>query len=628
MSIRVKLVLIYIALVFLVMIGAGTFIMHSIRINEERNMRFILTDWAAEVNTNVIDAAFMVPNFHITDGQEAFEALFTQSFLDLIANRLPTDMEAFIISTYDGRTLQASVASPTINLDYIFASVIISAMVGQESFSAGANHISDQGFMEPWFELAVPVYLPYFSYNYDPIYIIYVRQRAAGFNESLAQTGRIIATASMMALAAAFLFGVLFSNSITANILKLNRHIKDFNPSMQIKNLEHVNVVSKDEIGQLSASFNSMADKLYQTMLEITNEKNKIEIVMHNMTDGVLAYDNNGKLIHFNYICSDMLNIKHIASLDMQHMLSIIGVDIPKTKENRIDFEKLMDTTISRGEKYISTSFNPYKNEFGYIEGIIVVCQDITKHMKLDNMRKEFVANVSHEIRTPLTTIKGYAETLLDGAYKEDELCQSFLGVINNEADRMAAIVRDLLQLSHFDNKQMELALKPTNLAKLIDDNVKANSVLTEKEGGRIIFNTEVHDAIINIDPERINQVLNNIITNSFRYSGKPNKDESFKENYVNIEIDLRQSAKSYMIYITDNGIGIPKEELRLIFERFYRVDKARSRELGGTGLGLSIAKEIMAAHGGKIHVSSELGKGTTMMLRFQKSNPLKNDTQ
>jgi len=231
--------------------------------------------------------------------------------------------------------------------------------------------------------------------------------------------------------------------------------------------------------------------------------------------------------------------------------------------------------------------------------------------MLLDNMRKDFVANVSHEIRTPLTTIRSYAETLLDGAAEDANLRNEFLNVITNEADRMASIVKDLLELSRFDSNRMEFDFEITDLIALVSANVRQHKISVEKDNKEITFINSLDTAYVYIDPERINQVLNNIIINSFRYSGDDAKTE----------VEIRESKLFYMVYITDNGIGIPKEDLRMVFERFYRVDKARSRELGGTGLGLSIAKEIMEAHGGRINASSELGRGTTMMLRFPKSS-------
>jgi two-component system sensor histidine kinase VicK len=340
-------------------------------------------------------------------------------------------------------------------------------------------------------------------------------------------------------------------------------------------------------------------------MAAVTNEKNKMEIIMYSMSDGVLAYDENGMLIHSNYACEELLGIENIGRMSMYELFDEIGIDFPEGKS----IDNMEDSTINLGDKYVNVNFNPYKSQDDHTQGVIIVFQDITRHMLLDNMRKDFVATVSHEIRTPLTTIKSYAETLLDGAAEDANLRSEFLSVINNEADRMATIVKDLLELSRFDSNRMEFDFETTDLVALVTANVRQHKISGEKLNKEIAFVSNLNTAYVYIDPESINQVLDNIITNSFRYSGDDAKTE----------VEIRESRLFYMVYITDNGIGIPKEDLRQVFERFYRVDKARSRELGGTGLGLSIAKEIMEAHGGRINASSELGRGTTMMLRFPK---------
>jgi two-component system sensor histidine kinase VicK len=267
------------------------------------------------------------------------------------------------------------------------------------------------------------------------------------------------------------------------------------------------------------------------------------------------------------------------------------------------------DITIGRGDKFINATFNTHKDENGEILGVIIVFQDITKHMRLDNMRKDFVANVSHELRTPLTTIMSYAETILDGSVDDRAMHDDFLGIIHSESLRMAAIIKDLLELSRFDSKRMEFDFEPADLVALVTENVQSHKITAEKQGKTISLVNGPAKANIMMDSARISQVLDNIISNSLRYSLEGAK----------ISIEMVEREESYMVYIHDDGIGIPKEDLRMIFDRFYRVDKARSRELGGTGLGLSIAKEIVETHGGRINAASELGVGTTMTLRLPK---------
>ena len=226
-------------------------------------------------------------------------------------------------------------------------------------------------------------------------------------------------------------------------------------------------------------------------------------------------------------------------------------------------------------------------------------------------MRKEFVANVSHELRTPLTTVKSYAETLLDGAIEDKNLAVSFFQVINNEADRMTALVQDLLELSRLDNKQVKFNFKSVNITQLIIKSVEQHQILAQKKNQKLDYSISNKKIVVNIDSERIQQVLSNVISNAIKYS---------PEN-AEINVKLYEEDDFALVSVSDTGFGIPESDLPRIFERFYRVDKARSRKMGGTGLGLAIAKEIMELHNGKIYAESEYGNGTTITLKFPKQS-------
>ena len=603
MSIRWKLAIMFISLVFLVMMSTGTFIIVSLRISEENARAGNLEGRALDIYSTVIEAAFNMPDFNPADGRDALEALFTQSFSELVSNRISEDIQAFIISGENFITLETNADRSTDFYNFMTQQVVITALQGNASFSAWRSYLDHLGNPSAWFEFAMPVFLDGFGSSDMPDYVIYIRSSAEVFNANLRRITQTIGLVSIFALVASSVLSVIFAGSLTQNLLRLNKKIKEFKVG---DNAEPIAAkIANDEIGQLAISFSNMEEDLKKGMATLTNEKNKMEIIMYNMSDGVLAYDESGVLIHSNYACEELLGMENIRRISMAELFEKLNIDLPEDGS----IENMEDSVIKIGEKYINTGFNTYKDHSGHILGVIIVFQDITKHMLLDNMRKEFVANVSHEIRTPLTTIKAYTETLIDGAAESEDLRNEFLSVINSEADRMTAIVKDLLELSRFDSKRMEFDYKFTDLVELVSANVRQHKVRGKKLGKEINFTSHVISAHIHVDPERINQVLNNIITNSFRYSGDNAK----------IDVDIHESGRFYMVYITDNGIGIPKEDLRRVFERFYRVDKARSRELGGTGLGLSIAKEIMEAHGGRINVSSELGEGTTMMLRFPK---------
>ena len=585
----------FITLVFLVMMVTGTFIIMALRFDEENVRAADLAGMAQHIHTTVIDGAFnSLEDLDPNDYQEILDEAFSGRFSELVPTFVPIGAEAFLISAES----RATIGTTTGNFGFHTNQVVIAALNGEHSFSPWTHHQNHLGQGIYWFEYAMPVFLDGLVL---PNYVIYVRSDATDFNNSLGEITQTIFLGVIIAIAMSSILALIFSSSLTQNLLRLNRKIKDFKVGVGGEPI--VISATKDEIGQLTSSFNDMASNLDASMTAITNEKNKMEIIMYNMTDGVLAYDENGVLVHSNHAFEELLGTKNINRLGMYEFFTEIGIDFPEGKS----IENMDDSIINLGEKYINVNFNPYKSHDGRIQGVIIVFQDITKHMLLDNMRKDFVANVSHEIRTPLTTIKSYAETLMEGAAEDATLRDEFLSVINNEADRMASIVKDLLELSRFDSNRMDFEFKKADLVALVKSNVRQHKLSGEKINKEIDFASNIDIAEVFIDPERINQVLDNIITNSFRYSGDDAK----------IEVEIRESKLFYMVYITDNGIGIPKDDLRQIFERFYRVDKARSRELGGTGLGLSIAREIMEAHGGRINASSELGRGTTMMLRF-----------
>jgi two-component system sensor histidine kinase VicK len=355
-----------------------------------------------------------------------------------------------------------------------------------------------------------------------------------------------------------------------------------------------------------------MAKELSNTLGEISREKKKMEIILHNMTDGVFLFDKEGNVIHCNDAALDMLGIDKVNGnlnnfIENYGINSGVYIDIMENENTKkVDF--WLDG------KFINASFSPYLGEKHDYEGVVVVLQDNTEMKRLDDMRKEFVANVSHELRTPLTTVKSYTETLLEGALEDSKTAKEFLDIINNEADRMSFLVRDLLQLSRFDNGQIEFNYSCVNVNEFISENIRQSRIHAENKNQELSFTQTDTPLFVNADRDRITQVLNNIITNAIKYSPEGSK----------INVWAEEDEDYVRICVKDNGMGISKEDLPRIFERFYRVDKARSRAMGGTGLGLAIAKEIMEKHGGKITAESEMHHGTKMTLWFSKKTNLK----
>ncbi len=587
-SIRWRLVFMYLSLVFIVMILTGTFIIVSTEKREQMKASEEMRQCAVYVEEQVIE--------------QYDSRYFQDSLVNLsIVSSTLRNMSVQILNS-DGETIASSTSSDGSDFQHYTNSAIISALNGSESFLANSK-ITDSIGQE---KTVMSYSYPCKDAENNVEYIVYVQMDSEAIEESITQTARTILVAVIFALIITAILGILFANTITAPIAVLTK-----NANLMAKGRldQKVTVRSNDEIGQLTRSFNTMAKELKKTIQESEEQRNKLEIVLHNMTDGILAFDENGQLIHINRSSYDMLDIDDV-KISLQWLLDMLKIDISDIKQGSVK-ELVVN---GKDDKYISVAIMPYalkkKKRKEKPGGIIVILHDITKYRQLDNMRQEFVANVSHEIGTPLTTIKGYAELLLDGAIDDKPVAMEFLKEINVAADRMKLLRDDLLDLSRFDTKVNKLNMEDVNLVSLVSGCCRQNLIVAENKEQNIVFDPPDKPMFIYADPGRINQVITNIMSNAMKYSDKG----------ATINIRLKETEKYYHLEIEDNGIGMPKEALDRIFDRFYRVDKARSRAMGGNGLGLAIVKEIMDAHKGSIKVYSTLGKGTTMILIFPKS--------
>ena len=336
----------------------------------------------------------------------------------------------------------------------------------------------------------------------------------------------------------------------------------------------------------------------------VDRQKNQIETILQYMTDGIIAFDLEGHVTHINVAARRLLNLSD-SDKDFESIFSKFNVDINLEKIIYLEDWTSSDKKVDINGKYINLLFVPYKDNNQRHEGVIAVVQDITEHVKLDNMRKEFVADVSHELKTPITSIMGYADTLLEGEY-DDATKTKFLNVIASEARRMAKLVTDLLSLSRYDTNKNKIEKTEFDLGDLVKKCQEKLQIEIDKKHHKVENLVTASVPLVYADKSGIERVVLNILSNSIKYT---------KEN-GNIKIYVGFVYNDAYIKIIDNGIGIPEEDLNRIFERFYRVDKARSRELGGTGLGLSIAKEILNQNGGSIDIKSEVGKGTEVVIR------------
>ncbi|MCI8393705.1 MAG: cell wall metabolism sensor histidine kinase WalK [Clostridia bacterium] len=372
--------------------------------------------------------------------------------------------------------------------------------------------------------------------------------------------------------------------------------------------LENKDLQKKDrqnEVDELVNSFYMMTKELKENLSEVSKRKNQIETIFLHMTDGIIAFDMEGKIDLINPATTRLLRLlPEDDSFDK--IFSKLDVDVNLEKIIYLENWTSSEERVVVGDNYMHMYFAPLKDEGDIPTGVIVVIQDITEHVKLDNMRKEFVADVSHELKTPITSIMAYSDTLLEDEY-DKETKNKFLKVISDEAIRMKKLVEDLLALSKYDNNENKQAKVEFDLGELVKHCQEKVQMEIEKKHQTVECFITADVPKVYADKDGIERVVLNILTNSIKYT----PDEG------NIKIYVGFVYNDAYIKIIDNGIGIPEEDLSRIFERFYRVDKARTREMGGTGLGLSIAKEILDKNDGSIDIKSPKDKkGTEVVIK------------
>ena len=433
-------------------------------------------------------------------------------------------------------------------------------------------------------------------------YVIYIKDSKDEVRDLTWEIVLLIIETMFVTMIIAILLSFLLARTITNPIERLTEGALrvaggDFAP---------ITIASSgDEISTLTETFNQMSQTLQTTLSDSESEKNKFETIFLYLTDGVVAFDGEGKLLNVNRAALEMLGGDLIEgeSTFSQAITPLTEL----TEEQLRQGESPLSKEVMVGERVLQLTFAPLALPGQQGEpsmGVVAVIHDVTEQRRLDASRREFIANVSHELRTPLTNIKSYTETVVENADLPEENRTAFLQVVLGESDRMIRIVKDLLMLSRLDNDKLDLRPQRFDVGGMVRHVYEAMKIdaYNRKHTLRLV---EGNPGVMTGDVERLEQVLVNVVSNSIKYT---------PEGGV-IEIEARREGEQVIIQVKDNGIGIPDEDLDRIFDRFYRVDKARSREMGGTGLGLAIARQIMQAHKGEISLSSTLGKGTTVTL-------------
>jgi len=418
--------------------------------------------------------------------------------------------------------------------------------------------------------------------------------------DTLAVTRKIVTQGLFFALILAFFLASLILTQITKPINKMIQISKKY---AQGDFSSRILLHSKDEIGNLAATLNSMAEDLQEKIKEIQTQNQKLSVVSNSMVEGVIVVDKSAHIVSLNPTIERIFNVSKEAAIG-KFFLEVIRNNEISDVIQRVLSEK---TSLS-GEINLVL---PIRGIFRFnaapifdnnqIDGCLIVLHDITEIRRLETMRRDFVANVSHELKTPLTSIKGFVETLLEGALEDKENSRSFLNIIHLNAERLNNLVNDLLSLSEIESKEIKLKKTGFTLRGRFEEIIRGFSSQIEKRN-LTILNELGQELVVFADQDKLDQVITNLLDNAIKF----NKDKGTVRIYSSLENNMAR------ITIEDTGIGIPEKDVLRIFERFYRVDKARSREMGGTGLGLSIVKHLVELHGGIVGVQSTEGLGST----------------
>ncbi len=408
----------------------------------------------------------------------------------------------------------------------------------------------------------------------------------------------IFITGTLIAMIITAVLGILLSRTITKPIVEMKRQAYAMargNYSRKVK------VYGVDEIGELADSFNTLTKRVQEAQAMTEGERRKLSSVLAYMTDGVIATDRRGKVILINTPAEKMLRVKH-ESANGRSIIDVLDIGDTYQFEDlmEVDGSLTMDRSTLDKPYVLRANFSVIQRETGFNNGVIAVLHDITDQEKVDQERRDFVSNVSHELRTPLTSMHSYLEALSDGAWEDKEIAPRFLEVTQNETERMIRLVNDLLKLSRMDGGREQLEKSFVNFTDFFNHIIDRFEMMKKET---IMFKRHIprEPVIIEIDEDKVMQVLDNIISNANKYSPDGGR----------ISFYLKKFEDEIEVSIADEGLGVPDEDLANVFDRFFRVDKARSREMGGTGLGLAIAREVIEAHGGRIWAERNKTKGT-----------------
>ena len=584
-SLHMKLVLIMMLLIVSLMTVVGAFLTNSVS-------RFYMNDFYSQMDTVFSDAEFardlMTPEEEEEDGTAALQRVL-QSYMGALGVD-SRNRNYYILDGETGKFLTGS--DPEGGAALTYTHNLNAALAGREGY--------DGDPAASYMDVAIPVT------RGDNSYIIYVLDNRTTVENLTSELFALILEALVFGLVISVLLSFLLAKTMITPIERLTdaaERVADGDFSRKIE------VAARDEIGILTSAFNDMARQLKDTLDAVENERTKLSTLFLHMTDGVAAFSRDGQLIHANPAAERMLQTKLDSDTQYEPLFGSIA---PLSQVLSAPSGGYIEGERSVRGRTLALLLAPFSSE-SQEGGALVVIRDVTEQHKVEEQRKEFVANVSHELRTPLTNIRSYAETLSDNAGElPPEMERNFLGVILNESDRMTHIVQDLLTLSRFDSGRSELKLSQFSFGNAVQDVYNAVILEGQKHQHQITLDLPTDLPEIRADRERVLQVMMNVVSNAIKYTPDGGC----------IAISAGRDGPRVWMEVADNGIGIPEEDRARVFERFYRVDKARSRQSGGTGLGLSIAKEIMDRHEGHLGLVDREGPGTTVRMELNVEGP------
>lgn len=437
---------------------------------------------------------------------------------------------------------------------------------------------------------------------------IYVKSDISTQYSQVREIATIFYSASLIAGGIAVIVALLFSRSITRPIKEMEKQ------AFKIAYGDYsskVIVYGEDELSELSTTFNLLSNRVERTQDTMEGEQNKLNNVLTYMTDGVIATDRRGKVVLINQPALDQLNVERVDVIGTS-ILELFELETEYSMRDLLeDRPEIILDRMDANNDFISlkSDFALLRRESGFISGLVAVLHDVTEQEKNERERRNFVSNVSHELRTPLTSVKSYLEALQDGAWQDQKIAPGFIDVSLEETNRMIRMINDLLNLSRMDDGNISLELEIVNFVNLVDFTLNRFDQMRENDDELKKFTIErdIQEETIwvEVDTDKMTQVIDNVMNNAIKYS----------PNGGTITIQLKKVRHQVILNITDEGLGIPRKDLGKIFDRFYRVDKARARKQGGTGLGLAIAREVMKAHHGYIWAKSQEGFGSTFSI-------------